>query len=271
MKNLLLILLLYSLKLFGAFESFSQDPFTGGLSNSVIVSENFYSTFLLNPAATAQMNSINLGLMYFKPYSISELNNAIIISNFNIKNFGAGLSISTFGNSIYQENQLTLNLSRPLFIDRFCLGLNLSFYNIRIENYPNLSTYGLDLGIIYIANDFFQTGFAIKNINQPNLSEHTEEIPLITKWGAAFKLEERINAYISIEKDSWFAPCLSFGFEFKTGEFLSIQSGYMTYPSMPSIGFILSKNWINFHYGFQYHFELGGTHLWGITFSRKKQ
>jgi hypothetical protein len=271
MKNLLLILLLYSLKVFGAFESSSQDPFTGSLSNSVMVSENYYSTFLLNPAGTAQVTSINLGLIYFKPYSISELNAASIISNFSIKNYGAGLSISAFGNSIYQENQLTLNLSRSFFTEKFCLGLNYSFYHIKIDDYPNLSTYGIDLGIIYKVNDFFQTGFAIKNINQPVLSDHPEELPLITRWGAAFKLEERINTYISIEKDSWFAPCLSFGFEFQTGDILSIQSGYRTYPSVPSIGFILRKNWINFHYGFQYNFELGGTHLWGITFSGNEQ
>jgi hypothetical protein len=266
--KIIFLILICSLKVYGAFEIFSQDPFTGSLSNSVVASDKHFSAFLLNPAVTASLKEMNIGLIYFKPYTIGELNAASITSNFKIKNSGAGLSISSFGNSLYQESQLTLNLSQAFFEQRFCLGLNINLYNIKVQDYPNLNTYGIDLGILYIANESFRSGFSIENINQPSIKTHTEELPLIARWGIGLRLDEKIQTYVAVEKDSWFAPNLSFGMDYQAGSFLSIQTGYKTYPSVPSIGFILKKNWIYIQYGFQYHFELGGTHLWGITFSR---
>jgi len=266
--KVLSIILICSLKAYGAFEVFSQDPFNRGLSSSTIASNKHFSAFLLNPATTTLLKNVNIGLVYFKPYSISELNAGGLVSNFKIKNFGAGVSISTFGNSLYQENRLTLNLSRGLIQKRVCFGVNVNLYNISIEDYPGLNTVGIDLGLLYIANESFQIGFSIENINQPALTNRMEEIPIIARWGIAYKLNDKIQSYVSIEKDSWFAPNFSFGIDFQTGGILAIQTGYQTYPSVPSIGFILRKNWIHIQYGFQYHFELGPTHLWGITFSR---
>ena len=266
--KILCLLLICSLKAYGAFEVSSQDPFTGSLSNSVVASNNHFSAFLLNPSVTASIKEMNIGLIYFKPYTISELNAGGLVSNFKIKHLGAGISISTFGNSLYQESRLTLNISQPYFEERFFLGLNINLYDIKVQDYPNLNTYGIDLGILYIVNERIQSGFSIENINRPAFKNYTEELPLIARWGISLKLDEKIQSYVAVEKDSWFAPNLSFGIDVQTGSLLSIQTGYKTYPSMPSIGFILKKNWIYVQYGFQYHFELGETHLWGITFSR---
>lgn len=267
MKRLLLSLI-FTINAHAAFEYTTNDALLNGLSNSVITTREYFAAFMINPSVSASIEDSNLGVMYFKPYNLAELNSGSIIANFKFKNFGAGFSFSTFGNSIYRENQLTLNLARALFGEKMSAGINIHWNSINVKSYPNLNALGADVGLQYQITPHVHTGFSIRNINQPSLNGNREELPLVTSWGASFQIEERIIAYIAVQKDSWFAPNLLFGIRFKAGNMLSIQTGFNTYPSTPSIGLQLKKNWIAIQYAFKYHFDLGGTHFWGVSFSR---
>lgn len=257
-----------SLPLMAAFELSMSDANLSGLSGSAVASDQIYSAYLLNPAVTAALDHHNLGIQYFIPYGISELNSGSLVTNIVTSFINAGLAVSTLGNEIYHENQVIVNFSRSLLKRRFFIGLNLRWYSIQIKNYENLNVLGMDAGVQYKLYPGLLMGFSLLNLNQPLVYQHKEELPLVANWGMQISLTDQFTSYLSIQKDAWFAPSLRLGFSFWVNSFLRIQSGINSYPAIPSFGFHLKRNWVAVDYSLQYHFDLGITHFWGLSFSK---
>jgi hypothetical protein len=137
-----------------------------------------------------------------------------------------------------------------------------------VTGYNNLNTVGIDAGVQYLLHPGLLMGFSLINLNQPVLAGYREEIPLITRWGISYHPTKRITAFASISKDSWFPLSLRMGFQLLVNPFLSLYSGLNTDPSVPSLGLQLRRNRISVNYAFQYHFDLGGSHMWGLTFGK---
>ena len=266
--RILIIKLLLFINLYAAFELSGSNGFLNGLSGSSIATDQFYSAYLLNPSVSSVVKGAHFGLTYFRPYGFSELHFGRLISSLSGKGLGMGLSFSTFGNSLYHENDFAMNVSKFFSQTRFSIGLNVHWYSISIENYNSINTFGIDIGGQFYISRTIITGFSIHNINQPSINGYSEEIPLVTRWGMAFRATNSVTTYFTIQKDSWYPINLIFGVNFKPDSVLSVQSGFNTYPSMPTLGINLNYKWSEINYTFQYHFDLGITHLWGISFKR---
>jgi hypothetical protein len=249
--------------LFAAFEYSGSDVMLYGVSTSMVATNQSYSAYLLNPATSAAVNQHHLGLLYFQPYGLSEVNYASLIAHGRAGRFGIGFTISSFGNEIYRENQLVFNIARNFFEKRFFTGINLRWNNLNIQNYLSQNSLSMDIGIQYVLHSHVLMGFSIINLNQP--ANKQEEIPLKTNWGMSFKLGEKFDTYLAIQKDSWFPMSVKVGFEIQLNSLITLHNGFNTYPAVPSMGLTLNRNLIAIHYAFQYHFDLGGTHFWGLS------
>lgn len=256
--------------LYSAFEVSNSNSFLSGIANSSIATDHFFSAYLINPAVSASLHNINIGLSYYNPFGIQGLNYAGVVANIPFRNMGAGLSIFTFGGELYRENQLTLNFSGSLLENRFQAGFNLKGYLIHAKHYGNIQSLGIDVGMQYKLSPQFYTGFSVQNINQPALNGNQEEIPFISSWGFSFKPDNQFSTYLAVQKDAWFPVALLIGVDFRANSVLSVQSGLNTHPSVPSAGFRLRWNQITVNYVFQYHFDLGATHFWGISFTKNQ-
>jgi hypothetical protein len=269
MKTILLFFLA-TCSLQAAFEYSMMDPILHGTSGSMVAQEGSYAGYLLNPALSAASTDLTAGLVYFRPFGMPDLSSAAIITRFSLRSLGSGLSLSTLGNELYRENQLTANISGKVLAEGLLLGVNLHWFSLQVENFENLNTFSIDAGLQYRPHDLLLIGFSIRNLNQPALDGRKQEIPLITSWGLAFRMHERFISYISLHKDFRYAPSLRLGFTMNPAHYLQLHSGVNTYPSVPSLGMSFIKKWIAIHYAFQYHFDLGGTHFWGISFSKPR-
>jgi hypothetical protein len=261
----LVVIFIFAIELQAAFESANSNSFLGSASNSLLVTRHFYAAYIINPAVSAAVPNSNIGIYYHRPYNLAELNMAGIISNFHLGRFGAGVAISSFGNDLYKENQLIVNLSNGFLGNKFFLGLNLRWNSLYVKKYESDDVIGLDLGLQYLVSQSIMTGFAILNFNRPQMHGKREEMPLVTSWGLAWEIDENFTSYLSLHKDSWFPVSLRFGFIFKPNSYLLLKSGFNSYPSVPSIGIQLTGGWISINYAFQYHFDLGSTHFWGLS------
>jgi hypothetical protein len=266
--KMLYLLILYSLPLFAAFEFSLVDANLSGLSGSAAASDQIYSAYLLNPAVTSALDHHNLGIQYFKPYGMSELNSGSLVSNIITPYFNSGVAVSTLGNEIYSENQVIVNLSRGLINQKFMIGLNLRWYSIQAKNYNTLNTLGMDVGLQYKIHPSLLMGFSILNLNQPSFYQKKEELPSVINWGMQINLTEQFTSFVSIQKDSWFSPSVRLGFSFWVNSFIRLQSGVNSYPTIPAVGFHVRRNWAAVDYSLQYHFDLGITHFWGISLSK---
>lgn len=269
MKTILLIFLA-TCSLQAAFEFCVTDPLIRGTAGSMVAQEGSYAGYLLNPALSAASADLTVGLVYFRPFGMSELSSAAIITRFSLRSLGSGLSFSTFGNDLYRENQMTANISGKVLAERLLLGVNLHWFSLQAEKFENLNTFSLDAGLQYLPHDRLLIGFSVHNLNQPALNGRHQEIPLITSLGMAFRMHERFISYISLHKDFRYAPSLCLGFTMNLAPSLQLHSGVNTYPSIPSLGMSFMKKWIAVQYAFQYHFDLGGTHFWGISFNKPR-
>ncbi len=261
---------IFAVNLFAAFEYSNSNAFVNGTAGSSIASSQFFSGFLLNPAVSADLEAINVGLTYSRPYGISELVQAGIIANYLHAPYGIGVSFSSFGNNVFRESRLSFNLSRLFLDDKVSIGTNLHWYSIHAENYEIVNSLGVDVGVFYKISPSVNTGFSVQNINQPKIRNHAEELPLVTSWGFSFMPDEHISTYVAVQKDAWHPLAIHCGVNVRANSYFSLQSGFSSYPSVPALGVHFKQNWFNLAYVFQYHFELGATHLWGISLTRHK-
>ncbi len=267
MKTLICFLILFS-NGFAAFEYFGNNAFLNGTAHSAVVSKKIFSAYLLNPSISSSLGSDNIGITYFKPYGLSGIDFGGVISNFHLFGMGTGFSISTFGNELYRENQATINLSKQFIQKRLAIGINVHWYSIDILNYGQLKTWGLDIGAQYVISPSVISGFSVHNVNQPALNNRQEEIPLITRWGISVNVASPFDVYFAVQKDSWYPLNVLFGIDYQANSFLAVQSGFNTSPAVPCLGIHLKRGWIKLNYVFQYHFDLGVTHFWGISWNR---
>lgn len=150
------------------------------------------------------------------------------------------------------------------------MGVNFHLYSLEVKNYGSAYSYGVDAGALYKITEYFYTGFSVRNLNQPRLNGHSEEIPVVTSLGFAGVVDDHFSISIAIQKDGRFAPAFLMGLVFLVNQSFAFQSGFSTYPAIPSIGFRFQRKRLAAHYALKYHFELGATHFWGISFNLPK-
>lgn len=269
MKRALVILVFWICSLHAAFELASSNVFSGGMSGNFMANNDFFSAYLVNPASSFYNQDLYLGINYFRPYNLPGLNAAGVYSLVPLNAFGSGVSLVTLGNRLYQEVKATGNISRSFFHQTFSVGLNGNWYQINVQNYHSTNSFGIDFGVVYKINNQLTTGFSIQNFAQARLNGYLDEIPLVTSWGFVFQPGMGFSTYLSISKDAGFPASLQVGFNFKANSSLSIQSAFSSYPAVPSLGFRFSRKWVSINYLFQYHFELGATHFWGVSFRKR--
>jgi len=265
MKKTIILLLLFS-NLFSAFELQTDNVFLSGAANSSVAQKGMFASFLLNPSASAFVDGTRLGIGYFKPFGFKGLHYAGMVGNFGWRQNGIGGAFFSFGNDLYRESAITINTSR-LFIDKtFSIGINVHWYALEVKNYGSAYSFGIDAGALYEITDHFFTGFSIRNLNQPRLNGHNEEIPVVTSLGIAGVVDDHFHLSIAIQKDGRFPPAFLMGVVFLVNQSFIIQSGFSTYPAVPSVGFQFQRKRLAVHYVLKYHFELGATHFWGVSF-----
>jgi hypothetical protein len=259
------LIFIFAVKLHAAFDSANANVFLGNASSSFLATRHFFAAFMINPAVSAAVSHSNIGIYYHRPHNLAKLHKAGILANFHFRGFGAGMAISSFGNDLYQENQLIVNLSKGFVSNKFFLGLNFRWNSLYVRSYDSDDVMGVDFGLQYLVSHSMMVGFSLLNFNRPQLHGSRKEIPLITSWGLAWEIDEYFTSYLSVQKDSWFPVSLRFGLIFKPNSFLLLRTGFTSYPSVPSIGFQLTGGWVSINYAFQYHFDLGSTHFWGLS------
>lgn len=265
----IVIFLFVSRPLFAAFE-FSLLGINGnGLAGRALATDRIFSAFRLNPAVSSALSHHNFDVQYSRPFSLSEVNFASISGNIITPYAGAGLIFTTLGTEIYQEDQFVFNLSHAWFHRKFFSGVNIHWYSVRAEGYEVLNTLGIDIGLQYQIYPSLLVGFSLMNFNRPTVYQQRQELPLVVSWGMQLRVSNQFVSYLCLQKDSWFAANVRFGFDFLVNSFFEIQSGMNSYPATPSLGLSIKPKWISVHYSCEYNFDLGMTHFWGVSWSKK--
>jgi hypothetical protein len=222
--------------------------------------------FMLNPALSPFNAQLYAGLSFSRLYNLADMQYASgVVAKSLMNHWGGGLAVESFGGNLYSETKLTVNLARQFMDERLSLGISAHFYTLSVQNYESASTGGISIGLHYTINENWSVGSSLENLNQPKLNGYSEEIPQAMRIGVRYLPAEEIQAYLSVEKDRWHEPQVSFGAVYQLSQMFSLFSGYTTQSNKPSGGIALQTNRVVFSYALQYHFDLGETHFFSIA------
>ncbi len=262
----LLVLLIFAMQGMAAFEISGMNVFNSGNPARSWAGTNSNSGFINNPAGITNGRFWS-GISYFKPYNLNSLYQASLVVRMpGWKNLNGGVALNSFGNPLYRETMMCLNVSRSFFRNTFYFGVNLRNYFLTIQNYGGFYSWGIDVGAGYFLYDPLFISFSVINLNQPVLNGYRHQIPTLASLGIAFRPGDRVEFTAAVQKEEAFPVNVLVGFSFWIDRNFMVQSGFQSYPGTPSVGLILGKGNVRFHYALQYHFQLGETHFWGISF-----
>ncbi|MFZ0390493.1 MAG: hypothetical protein WAN36_08530, partial [Calditrichia bacterium] len=201
--KILLINLFIILNAGAAFEISSNMPLFNGSASSGVASVTSFASYLINPALSAPSEGSQAGFVYHKPYGLNELNFGGLVTHTRFGQYGAGAAINTFGNQLYRESRLSINLSRRM-AEKFWMGTSIHIYSVSITNYGNSWASGVDLGVCYGITSQFYTGFALQNINRPGLYGKEDQLPMHIRWGFSYLVSDKMFINAALQKDEHF-------------------------------------------------------------------
>lgn len=168
---------------------------------------------------------------------------------------GAGLSISRFGDNLYNETRIGLAYAYKL--DLVSLGLKVNYLQVSIQDLGSKGTVVLEFG--GIAEIIPQLRFAghIYNLNQAKLntvSGEAEEIPTILKAGLLYQPVEAFLISAETEKDVDLPASFKLGLEYRIVKNLFLRTGIETEPFISHFGIGFQPR----NFGFDYALSSGG-------------
>jgi hypothetical protein len=159
--------------------------------------------------------------------------------------------------------------------DRVSLGANFKYMRVSFSpRYVALSTISFDLGSTYKVDDRLQVGFAARNVNQPELAKHSDDIPTNFSVGLAVFPFEEVTLLLDLSYEERYKEQLHLGQEIKLLKNLPLRFGIQTSPACYAFGAGFNFDKLLFDYAYSNHSVLGNTHkisfsyLWG---SKKSQ
>lgn len=266
MRNIFLLLVISSC--FGlATESGVTGIRSAALRESNIASENDAGAFQLNPALAAHVKSLYLEGWHARHFDLKELTLSGGLLTFPAGPIVGGIAVSHLGHSLYKKTRFTFNMSR-IWPAGFSAGVNVQYRQTDVARYGSNRAFGFDIGIAYRMLNMLKFAGSIQNLNHPQINESGEELEPIIRMGCAYGPSEAATVFLAVMKEGVFQPEVSTGIEFAASDHFLLLSSIELNNMKPAGGFQVRVGNVLVNYSLQYHFELGATHIAGISFEK---
>lgn len=250
--------------LFGAFESYPTSTANLAFGKINMNCKGNIIDIINEPSSIIHFNMRGGGVIWNRPFQINELQQTAFTSAFIYKNWGFGVSASTFGNNIYSESMLVLSVAKSVKA-RLSLGANIILYQLKITDYGTAHAPGLSASMRYNINDNWDWVTTVRNINYPKIGSSIDELPQVVTTGFIGTLYEILTIATEWEQDLEYKGALKFGIMVKPLKQLLFSVGYVSNPGQLTAGLSININKIYFEYGTIAYNNLGlFTHQLGI-------
>ncbi len=222
---------------------------------------------LANPAMYVSITDVSVSAAYTPGrFALPELGSSAATTVFPLPIGTLAAAVHRFGFDLYSETTVSVSGSRSVG-DRLAVGATLNWYHLSIERYGAAATVGITVGINAEITDNLSSGFVVSNINRPSIGHGKNTLPQMIRAGLLYRPHPLIRILAEIEKDVLFEPEFRFGVEYFLTESFFIRAGMNDRPTRAAGGFSVSVGNLQIDYALQWHFELGQTHFFTLTFS----
>ena len=237
----------------------------GGASGALADEASVMSS---NPAGLGFFNRTGFQASLSRLFELDELSEKEFYLVYPFRSFSLGAGTYIFGKaSYYQETVLTFALGYALR-DYLSLGLSSKYMRVSFsETYKALSALGMDFGTVAKIHDNVQLGAVVKNFNQPELLDNSDDIPTIFSSGIAVFPFEQVTLTFDFSYDQRDKGQLHFGQEVELINNLPLRFGIQTSPARYAFGVGFSFERVTADYAYLNHPVLQGSHKLSFSFS----
>lgn len=259
MHKLLLVILFAPFTVFGSGENFHIGGRSAGLGHASVTLSDLWSVHH-NQAGLGLLENAQAGFFYESRFMLSELSLKGAAAVIPTKSGTFGLSVSSFGYSLYGENKYGLAYGRKLN-SKVSVGVQLNYHNIRIaENYGNKNTLSMEGGLLAQLTTKLSLGAHIYNPTRAKVSDYdNERLPTIYRFGMNYKFSDKVFIAAEAEKDVDHNAVFKVGVEYHVMEILYLRGGIATNPVYSSFGFGIELKQFKLDIASEFHQVLGHT------------
>jgi hypothetical protein len=263
-KRIVFFLLLISL-LNAAFEKMEAGAGPLAMGKACVAIQDLPYAIFYNPA-NIPVEAIQFSLDYQNFYGIKELNQVNLVINMPIRKIPAAFGVSSFGNNLYREMQLTAAGAYRIG-SKLSAGLSMQYYFCTIKGYGSQSVWGFNLGLAYSLIENIRIGSHITNINQPAISRMDEKLPQTFSLGIHYQASTLLALNMDLFHDNRFDQEYRFGLAYRVTPYLSLRGGVIDRLNNYSGGCALFLKSIVFEYALVSHQILGASHITSLMIS----
>lgn len=265
---LLLFITIYSVS-FAGIDSRSTGANSAAIGNASVSISDLWSVYN-NQAGLANLKTITTGICYENRFSVSELSVKSAAFALPVKRGTFGFSISSFGYSLYQENNYGLAFAKA-FGENFSAGVKMDYFSFKLaEGYGKKSAIAAEIGIQAKLIENLSLGAHIFNISRTKLTNDNKEyLPTILRLGFNYKFSEKVFVAVETEKDIDHKAQFKTGLEYRIIKELYLRGGISTNPTLSSFGFGLNLKQFRLDFASSFHSVLGYTPQLGLLYELK--
>jgi hypothetical protein len=213
-----------------------------------------------NQAGLAWLEEKSVGAYYESRYTTAKLGlqgGAFVLPT-EVGTFG--LSVSSFGYSLYNETKVGVAYARKLS-PMFSVGIQLDYFSIGIgDNYGRAHTFSGEVGVMAVLTENLTVGAHLFNPARTKIAEYNDEhLPTILRFGASYKFSEKVLMTSEMEKDIDQKPVFKSGLEYNITDPIFIRAGIASNPFVSSFGVGIRLKGFEFDIATSFHSVLGYT------------
>jgi hypothetical protein len=263
-----LFFLFYSIPTWAAFDNYglSAKALSLGHTSAALGDEAYVVS--ANPGALGFFNRIGIQASLSRLFELDELSEKEFYLAYPFKSFSIGAGTYIFGKAdYYQEMVLTFAFGYELR-DYLSLGSNFKYMRVSFSpTYKTLSAWGADFGMVAKFDNKVQLGAVVKNFNQPELFDNSDDIPIIFSSGMAIFPFEEVTLTFDFSYDEKGKGQLHFGQEVELIKNIPLRFGIQTSPARYAFGVGFNFERMDIDYGYLSHPVLEASHKLSFSFS----
>jgi len=254
-------------KVYGAFDSESLSSFQNAVGAF---------PFSIYPNSLGALSDPTILLINRSPFGAGSINRkfglrslmeSLFVVGGNFRNLGLGLGLSRFGNSSYQETQISI-LGAKSYKELVQLGISLNMYQLSISNYGQAEAIGSKVSVRYAMGTHVETMMSFLNVNRPVIGQSNEKLPQIISAGLLVRPNEKIIGQASFVQDTEFPISVRFGMIYKLLDQIDIAVGKVQQPNIFTTGGCINWKEFRIEFSFLSYANLGFiTYQTGISYT----
>jgi hypothetical protein len=269
-KNLFyfLIFFFYSIPALAAFDNCGSSAKALSLGHASTALGDEASAISSNPAGLGFFKRTGFQVSLSRLFDLDELSEKELYLVYPFKSLSLGAGTYIFGKSDYYQETVLVSAFGYQLKDYLSFGSNLKYMRVSFSPaYKALSAWGMDLGAIVKFDNKIQLGAVVKNFNQPELLDNSDDIPTIFSSGMAVFPFEEVTLTFDFSYDERDKGQLHFGQEVKLIKNLPLRFGIQTSPARYAFGVGFDFERMDIDYAYLSHAVLEGSHKLSFSFS----